>query len=218
MNEKLNHEVNVFYLFDMPTSIDGSCAISRNIAMILMVSALSFGIYAPSNPANATETEIKNNPIIDIKGRIINIDTSSRIVALQGFHGNTVEILIRPEVAGFDQLNIDDIVVIVYRSAVLMAIEKAKGVDSPILERIGAQTSIMSNSPRKAANRISMKANVEGVDLARRRLTLHGVLGTQSMIAPSDIDLSTFRRDDIVHATFQPATAIKIISVNVAKR
>ncbi len=185
------------------------------IAAALLVSVLSLNARAQDLLASAVQVVVDNTPPVHVRARIVEIDTASRTLVLQGPRGNAALVAVRPDVQGYDQLKVGDTVDVLYKNALLLTAYKQSDDNSGIRERIDTQTYAPGGTGYDATHRIDVIATVQNIDLKRRLVTLRGAVQTQTLIAGPNIDLSALKKGDTVHAAFQSATAVKITPGNL---
>jgi hypothetical protein len=186
-------------------------AASCSTAKLASVAAVLIGMVllpalAQQPPANAGAASASGHgkaavaKVARITAKVEALDRTARTLTLRGARGAAVTFSAGPEVRGFDQTRVGDIVVVRYLEAVLVEIKKG---GSGVRERTEAGTD-------GGARRVTVAADVVAKDAAKRTVTLRGPQQTVELKAPRAEQFKLVQIGDRVEATYTELAAISI--------
>jgi hypothetical protein len=194
-------------------------------ASLLLACALALPATAWSQSAAVGAAAAKTPGVrlgageVEVRARVVEIDTQRRTTTLRGVKGNIMTVQIPAEVKNFEQIRTGDDLVIRYATAVIASIEPAS--KSGIRERVESVAS--ASAPAGAmpgtitAHKVEVLAVVQALDRKARTATLRGATRTVKMAVPEGIDLSKVKVGDEVHASFVEAAVLSFEQVKPRK-
>lgn len=190
-------------------------------ALAAALVGLSAVVAAPASaqqPGAAAGVVVEKGPgvaagasVATVSAKVVAIDKDKRLVTLQGPLGNQFRVVAGKEVRNFDQIKVGDELVVTHAEA--LTLELKKGGDG-IRERVesqGAARAPAGGKPGMAeVNRVSVVANVVGLNARTQTVTLRGVDYTVDLRVPDKNQFKAIKVGDQVQATFTEAVAISM--------
>jgi hypothetical protein len=183
-------------------------------ATVLAQGASATAVTAKADGARVAAAEIQ------VRAKVVEIDTARRVVTLRGPKGNVVAVEVPAEVRNFDQIRIGDDLVVRHTGAVVVALEPARK-NSGIRERIESSSAAAAPAggmPGVAVGRrVEVLAQITALDRKARTATLRGARRTVMVSLPEGLDLSKVKVGDDVHAVIVEAVVINVEHVAAKK-
>ncbi|WP_025598949.1 hypothetical protein [Burkholderia sp. WSM2230] len=147
--------------------------------------------------------------IARVTSRIVNVDTQTSRITVEGSRGETVVVEVDPEVADVRLLKVGDEVHVEYKGALLLSAEKveAKGVRSRVEEEAATP---MSHGMSVKLRNVDVVATVQSLDRKNRQIMLRGPARSVLLQIAPDVSLDKIAVGDSVHARYRAETAILI--------
>jgi Cu/Ag efflux protein CusF len=190
-----------------------TAALITACALALPAVALAQGASAVVAAGTTASGERVGVEAVEIRARVVELDTANRIATLRGPRGNIVTVHVPAEAKGFDRIRAGDTVMLKYAMALVSKIEPAAKSDG-IRERIessAASTTPAGSAPGVAAVRtVEVLATVTDLDRKARTATLRGVHRTVKVAVPADVDMAKIKQGDEVHAVFREAIVLAV--------
>ncbi|RFU49456.1 hypothetical protein [Paraburkholderia sp. DHOC27] len=178
--------------------------------VLLVALAVCPAGWAQDELASATRGVVNIVQPVHITARIVGIDAGARTLILEGTDGNTVDVLVGQQVAGFDKLQVGDRVDVLYKNAMLVKADKVAAASNGIRTRVDTQVYAPASGGFESARQIEILATVRKIDRAHRLVTLRGAHQTRTLQVGPDVDLKDVKVGDTVHAVFVSAAAVQI--------
>jgi hypothetical protein len=185
-------------------------------AVLLVAASVIHPVWAQDQLASATRSVVGVVQPVHITAEIVGIDPGTRTLTLQGPGGNTVEVLVSQQVAGFDKLQVGDRVDALYKNALLVKAEKVTGANKGIRARVDTQVYAPASGGFESARQIEVLATVQKIDRKKGLVTLRGARQTQTLEVGPDVDLKDVKVGDTIHAVFVSAAAVQITPKDAA--
>ncbi|WDD94640.1 hypothetical protein Bsp3421_004774 [Burkholderia sp. FERM BP-3421] len=193
---------------------------------ILTLSALHLGSAAaqePAAPAATGESALAataQNVVDNVKPRhmralIVGIDAASRTLTLKGAKDFVSNVVVGPEVPGFEKLKVGDRVDVFSRNALLVTADKVDASD--IRESKVTRSLTPKPSGFDTTRQVELLATVTRIDRKARVVTLRGPQNTASYEVSPQLDLGALKVGDTVHAVYVSATAVNVTSQPTAQ-
>ncbi|MEJ0003938.1 MAG: copper-binding protein [Pararobbsia sp.] len=164
---------------------------------------------APAANAGSAVQGVGEATLVRVSARVVDVDTDSNSVTLEGPRGNDVMVEVDPAVGDVHQIKVGDVVSVVYRNALLVRADKVSS--NGIRERIDTDaTTPISGGETTSVRSVEIVATVEKVDRKKRLVTLRGPSRTEVFQVPAAISLENLKVGDSVRAEFRSATAVEI--------
>ena len=184
-------------------------------AIIIIALAAAFAVNAS---AQTTVMKSSSQPgkasaeqIVDVTALIIGIDRTTRDITLRGPKGNWVVVTAGPEVKNFDQMNVGDQVHARYSEALVLELKKGNDLAVTRTEEKSAQGAMPGAQPHGVAGRrITVVADVIGVNRATKTVTLKGPQLTVDVKVDDPDQLRRIKKGDQVYATYTQALAMVV--------
>lgn len=149
---------------------------------------------------------------VEVRARVVELDTAGRTATLRGPRGQIVTVAIPPEAKNVDQLRVGDELVVRYLTAVAARLEPVS--NGGIRERVessGAVAAPAGAAPGVAGARtVEVLAVVKALDRKARTVTLQGVHRSVRVNVPEGIDLNKVKLGDEVRAVFSEAVVMSV--------
>jgi hypothetical protein len=149
---------------------------------------------------------------VEVRARVVELDSVNRTATLRGPRGNIVTVGIPAEAKGFERIAVGDTVSVKYAMAVASRLEPA--TRSGIRERVesgAASAAPAGAAPGVAAVRtVEVLAVITDLDRKARTATLRGVHRTVKVAVPADIDMAKIKQGDEVRAVFREAVVLAV--------
>jgi Cu/Ag efflux protein CusF len=197
---------------------------------ILTLSALHLGAAVAQQPAQETAAPAATgesalaataqNVVESVKPRhmralIVGIDAASRTLTLKGAKDFVTNVVVGPEVPGFEKLKVGDRVDVFSRNALLVTADKVGASD--IRESKVTRSLTPKPSGFDTTRQVELLATVTRIDRKARIVTLRGPQNTASYEVSPQLDLGTLKVGDTVHAVYVSATAVNVTSQPTAQ-
>jgi len=184
-------------------------------AIIIIALAAAFAVNAS---AQTTVMKSSSQPgkasaeqIVDVTAMIVGIDRTTRDITLRGPKGNWVVVTAGPEVKNFDQMNVGDQVHARYSEALVLELKKGNDLAVTRTEEKSAQGAMPGAQPHGVAGRrITVVADVIGVNRATKTVTLKGPQLTVDVKVEDPDQLRRIKKGDQVYATYTQALAMVV--------
>lgn len=194
------------------------------VAVIVSVGMASGASAQVAQPASGSQEQsalagrvqsllAKASPV-EIKAKISDIDRASRIITLHGKKGHDIDVAIGPQVDNFDQLRVGDDVEVLYKNSLLVSADKIGDADKGIRKRVDSSVYQSTPSGYSAARQVEVQATVLHMDAKKREVRLRGAYRTVTLVVGPDIDFTTLKVGDTVHAVFVSAYATRVTPIN----
>ncbi|CAB3791082.1 copper-binding protein [Pararobbsia alpina] len=183
---------------------------ARSVALSA-VFAFSCAAQAAASAPQSGDAQggIGSSTLAHVQARIVDIDTDSNSIVLEGPRGNDVVVAVSPDVGDVQKLKVGDRVEIAYRNALLVHADKV--ASNGIRERIDTDlTTPLSGGETASARSVEIVATVEKIDRKKRLVTLRGPSRTEVFRAPPEISIDRLKVGDSVRAQFVSAAAVEI--------
>ena len=175
-------------------------------AFAVNASAQTTVMKSSSQPGKASAEQI-----VDVTAMIVGIDRTTRDITLKGPRGNWVVVTAGPEVKNFDQMNVGDQVHARYSEALVLELKKGNDLAVTRTEEKSAQGAMPGAQPHGVAGRrITVVADVVGVDRATKTVTLKGPQLTVDVKVDDPDQLRRIKKGDQVYATYTQALAMVV--------
>jgi Cu/Ag efflux protein CusF len=149
---------------------------------------------------------------IEIRAKVVELDTARRLVTLKGPKGNIVTLEVPAEVKNFDQIRLGDDVVVRYAAAVAARLEPA--TRSGIRERVestSAASAAAGGMPGAAAQRtVEVLVVITALDAKAGTATLRGAKRTVTVQIPPGVDIKKLKVGDEVRAVIVEALVLNV--------
>ena len=173
---------------------------------------------AAQQPSAAAGVAVEKGPgvavgasVATVSAKVVAIDKDKRLVTLQGPLGNQFRVVAGKEVRNFDQIKAGDELVVTHVEA--LTLELKKGGDG-IRERVESQGAARAPAGTKPGmaevNRVSVVANVVGVNARTQTVTLRGVEYTVDLRVPDKNQFKAIKVGDQVQAVYTEAVAVSM--------
>ncbi len=184
-------------------------------AIIIIALAAAFAVNAS---AQTTVMKSSSQPgkasaeqTVDVTAMIVGIDRTTRDITLRGPRGNWVVVTAGPEVKNFDQMNVGDQVHARYSEALVLELKKGNDLAVTRTEEKSAQGAMPGAQPHGVAGRrITVVADVVGVNRATKTVTLKGPQLTVDVRVDDPDQLRRIKKGDQVYATYTQALAMVV--------
>jgi hypothetical protein len=188
------------------------------VATMIGLSALVAAPVSAQQPRAATGTIVEKAPgmaagahVATVSAKVVALDKDKRLVTLQGPLGNQFRVVAGKEVRNFDQIKVGDELVVTHAEA--LTLELKKGGDG-IRERVESQGAARSPAGARPGmaelNRVSIVANVVGLNARTQTVTLRGVEHTLDLRVPDKNQFKLIKVGDQVQATYTEAVAVSM--------
>ena len=148
---------------------------------------------------------------IRITATVTAIDKASRTVTVKGSDGKDFPLVAGPEVRNFDQIQVGSQVVVGYLQALALELTKGGGAAPKMAASAAAARATLGAQPGGAAARkVTVTADVIGLDAARQVVTLKGPQRTVDLHVPDAKQFKMIAMGDQVQATYTEAVAISL--------
>ena len=140
------------------------------------------------------------------------IDQETRKVTLRDPEGNMTTFTAGPEVRNLAQVNKGDIVLMEYYQGFAYVVEPATAAVRARVDTTGVARADAGEKPGASiTDTVDVIAAVEAIDAETRMVTLKGAQRTVTLKAADDVDLSTVKVGDEVHARFVESFAVSVL-------
>lgn len=184
-------------------------------AIIIIALAAAFAVNASAQTAvmksSSQPGKASAEQIVDVTAMIVGIDRTTRDITLRGPKGNWVVVTAGPEVKNFDQMNVGDQVHARYSEALVLELKKGNDLAVTRTEEKSAQGATPGAQPHGVAGRrITVVADVIGVDRTTKTVTLKGPQLTVDVKVEDPDQLRRIKKGDQVYATYTQALAMVV--------
>jgi hypothetical protein len=193
---------------------------------VLTLSALHLGSAAAQQPAQepaapaatgesalaaTAQGVVGNARARHMRALIVGIDAASRTLTLKGAKDFVTNVVVGPEVPGFEKLKVGDRVDVFTRAALLVTADK---VDASSDIRESKVTRSITQKPGgfDSTRQVELLATVTRIDRKTRVVTLRGPQYSESYEVSPQLDLAALKVGDTVHAVYVSATAVNVTS------
>ena len=140
------------------------------------------------------------------------INQETRKVTLRDAEGNMTTFTAGPEVRNLAQVNKGDIVLMEYYQGFAYVVEPADAAVRARVDTKGVGRADAGEKPGASiTDTVDIIAAVEAIDAETRMVTLKGAQRTVTLKAADDVDLSTVKVGDQVHARFVESFAVSVL-------
>ncbi|WP_323123288.1 hypothetical protein [Burkholderia alba] len=150
-----------------------------------------------------------------MRAMIVGIDNASRTLTLKGAKDFVSNVVVGPEVPGFDKLKVGDRVDVFTKNALLVTAEKVG--DASIRESKVTRSITPTPNGFDSTRQAELLATVTKIDRKTRVVTLRGPQRTESYEVSPSLDLAALKVGDMVHAVYVSATAVNVTSQPTAQ-
>ncbi|MFC3814521.1 hypothetical protein [Lysobacter sp. GCM10012299] len=152
---------------------------------------------------------------VQATGKIVNIDSPSRLVTIEGEDGKQVEVHADETVRNFDQVHVGDVVQIDYVNAVTIDIQPAGSAEPGAYIKEGQDVAKTGEKPRYGkAEVVTVLAPIEAIDTVNNTITVKGPRGnvvTLDVKKPEhQARLKNLKVGDMLRIAFTEAAAVSI--------
>jgi len=184
-------------------------------AIIIIALAAAFAVNASAQTtvmkSSSQPGKASTEQIVDVTAMIVGIDRTTRDITLRGPKGNWVVVTAGPEVKNFDQMNVGDQVHARYSEALVLELKKGNDLAVTRTEEKSAQGATPGAQPHGVAGRrITVVADVIGVNRATKTVTLKGPQLTVDVKVDDPDQLRRIKKGDQVYATYTQALAMVV--------
>jgi hypothetical protein len=179
----------------------------------LLGAALLLPVSAPAEQhENAAERSVMVGEKINLRGKVISIDASTRTVVVEGELGRQVSIVAPQDAPNFDQIEVGDPVAATYVEAIALAIAPVADAEPGVSETAAVASAPPGATPGAVmAEQIELRAVVKAVDVKTRSVTLDVPSGGERTLKVGEgIDLERVKIGEQVSVTLTRALAISI--------
>jgi Cu/Ag efflux protein CusF len=140
------------------------------------------------------------------------IDHETRKVTLRDAEGNLITFTAGPEVRNLAQVQQGDIVLMEFYQGFAYVVEPATSAVRARIDTTGVARADAGEKPGASiTDTVDVIAVVEKIDAETRMVTLKGAERTVTLKAADDVDLSTVKVGDEVHARFVESFAVSVL-------
>jgi hypothetical protein len=190
----------------------------KGTIVVVAGAALSIAALAQQKPAVEAAAAVASAPgrgtiadAVQVTASVQAIDKAKRLVTLKGPGGDAFVVQAGPEVKNFDQIKVGDMVAARYVEALTLQLKKGGGAIREKVESSDAAAAKAGDKPGVVAtHRITVVANVIGVDPARQTVRLRGPQRTVDLRVPDPNQFKLVKVGDQVEATFEEAMALSV--------
>jgi hypothetical protein len=149
---------------------------------------------------------------VELQATVTAIDLNTRMVTLRGPEGNETTIHVDERARNLPQVKVGDVVKVAYVEALAWQVKKSKkGAPTAEAEVAGARTKPGEKPGGAVAQRVTITASIEAIDLANGTVTLKGPEGnTRTIKARNPANLKKVKVGDLVDITYTEAVALKV--------
>ena len=187
----------------------------RNAATALYLALCLGGAHIaladePKATGDAPKGEIAR--AIELQATVTAIDHKSRMVTLKGPEGKESTFYVDQRARNLPQVKVGDVVKIAYVESLAWKVNKSKKTaSSPEVEAAAARTEPGAKPGGGVAQRVSITASIEAIDLDKGTVTLKGPQGnTRTFTARNPENLKKVKVGDLVDITYSEAVALKV--------
>ncbi len=180
--------------------------IATAAALAVPALAQTGAVVVAKEPGKATVAQT-----VKVTATITAIDKASRDVTLKGPQGNEVTVTAGPQVKNFDVLKVGDQVNVEYVEALTLELKKGGGLVVQRTEQAAAKGAKPGETPAGVAGRrVTVIADVVGVDAAKQVVTLKGPQRTVELRIQDPEQFKRVAKGDQVEATYTQALAVAL--------
>ena len=181
-------------------------------ALALPAAVLAQGASVAVASGKAPDGERLGLGAIEVRARVVELDTAGRTATLRGPRGNVVTVGIPAEVQGLERIAVGDTVMLKYAMAVASRLEPAtkSGIRERVESAAGSATPAGTAPGVAAVRTVEVLAVVTDLDRKARTATLRGVHRTVKVSVPADIDMARIKQGDEVRAVFREAAVLSV--------
>jgi len=140
------------------------------------------------------------------------IDQETRKVTLRDPEGNLTTFTAGPEVRNLAQVHKGDIVLMEYYQGFAYVVEPATAAVRSRIDTTGVARADLGEKPGGSiTDTVDVIAKVTAIDPESRMVTLKGAQRTVTLKAADDVDLSTVKVGDEVHANYTQSFAVSVL-------
>ena len=177
-----------------------------SVAIALPVAAQTGEVAAASGPGKVGVAQT-----VDVTATITAIDKATRDITLKGPQGNEMTVTAGPKVRNFDKLNVGDQVTAKYVEALTLQLVKGGGQKGSRMEDIGGARAKAGAQPGGVVGRrVTIVADVIGLDPAKQTVTLKGPEHTVELVVKDPEQFKLISKGDQVEATYTQALALAV--------
>ena len=179
---------------------------------LLLAAALLSPGFALATHHEAAEGAVVVAEKINLKGKVVSVDSATRIVVVEGERGRQVEIQAPKDSPNFDQIQVGDPVSATYVEAIALAIAPVTDARPGVSQTVDVATAPKGATPGVTiAESIELRAVVKAVDTEKRKVTLDVPGGGERTLkVASDIDVEKIKVGEQVSVALTRALAISI--------
>ena len=194
----------------------------RSNACTLILAAASLAPAAllaqPVDPADGGATIVATAPgkgvaerVAQVTASVEAIDSATRTVTLKGAAGDTVTVLVGPEVRNFDRIQVGDRVVVRYLEALTLELKKRGTEERERTDRDVTERAPPGERPAAiGAHEVHVVADVIAVDPLTQTVRLRGPTRVVDLRVDDPEQFKLVAVGDQVEATFTEAVAISV--------
>ena len=186
--------------------------VSLKSALMGTLAAAVCGLSLAGHAQEATEKPTgAEGMIAKIEAVVTAIDMEKREVTVKNAEGRVMVLHVGEEARNLARVEVGDTVIAEYFEGLVFQVEPA-GTGKPL--RVEKTLSDRAPKGQKPAGSVTtyveLVARVEGIDRAKRLVTLRGPRAVVTLNVKDDLDLSTVEVNDMVKVNFVEGYAIKV--------
>jgi hypothetical protein len=175
------------------------------------------GKKTESEPASAPRPQFEASDTVTAQVTVLALDKPNRLATLKRDTGDTVTVEVGPEVKNFPQLEVGDVINIVYTENLSVQVEPP-GTPSTTAEATATTAPLGEKPAGTVTTRTETKATITAIDKTKGIATLQTQDGNTFNVTPHDPtnldrvsvgDLVVFTHTQVVAASVQPVKAKK---------
>jgi hypothetical protein len=191
-------------------------SVSRTLPSVLAL-ALTLALATACSTTAPADTGPSETVAMNVQatGKIVNIDSPSRLLTIEGEDGKQVEVHADDTVRNFDQVRVGDVVQIDYVNAVTIDIQPAGSAEPGAYIKENQDIAKTGEKPRYGkAEVVTVLAPIEAIDTVNNTITVKGPRGnvvTLDVKKPEhQARLKTLKVGDMLRIAFTEAAAVSI--------
>ena len=199
----------------METAVKTTALPSVLALAVTMALATACSTTTPAAAAAADHPSETVAMSVQATGKIVNIDSPSRLVTIEGEDGKQVEVHADETVRNFDQVHVGDVVQVDYVNAVTIDIQPAGSAEPGAYIKEGQDVAKTGEKPRYGkAEVVTVLAPIEAIDTVNNTITVKGPRGnvvTLDVKKPEhQARLKNLKVGDMLRIAFTEAAAVSI--------
>jgi Cu/Ag efflux protein CusF len=177
------------------------------------IATLILAVAAHAQTAPAVKDGMAGK-VVTVTSKIEAVDQATRMVTLRGPDGNVVTMKVSDKVKNLAQVKVGDELVIKHVEAVALTLRKGSPGRSETVTTLPPQAAPLGAKPGvTTAQKTTIVANVQSVDMAKRTVVLQGPQGRYLPLKVKNASqLKGVKAGDSVEATFVEAVIMEVVS------